>query len=449
MQATDQIADHLQQISRWLQQDNVTDAGVLLNSLHPAEIAHLLEALPREHRVRAWELVDPSLDGDILTYVNDEIRALFIGDMAKEELLAATEKLDTDDLADILPDLPETVINELLQSMDEQNRNRLEAVLQFSEDTAGGLMNIDAVTVRPDVTLEVVQRYTRTRGKLPENTDSLVVVDRDGVLLGILPLVALVTLDPDTEVKDAMLRDVPAILASATTHDVADLFARRNLVSAPVVDSQQRVLGRITIDDVVDVILEEADHTYMSSAGLDEETDMFAPVVRSAQRRTVWLGINLLTALLASWVISLFDATIENLVALAILMPIVASMGGIAGSQTLTLVTRGLALGKIGKTNSRILLRKELAVGAVNGIIWAIVIGVLSALWFSSVSLGAIIAFAIITNLIVAALAGATIPLMLIRYGADPALAGSVILTTVTDVVGFFAFLGLASIFLA
>ncbi len=448
MQTSEQIKQQLQQFNQHLAAGQLEQARRILNQLHPAEIAHLLETLPLEQREVAWELVDRELGGDVLTYVNDEVRSHLIQDMAPDELVAATEGLDTDDLADLLPDLPEPVIDELFRSMDEQNRQRLESVLQYPEDTAGGLMNVDTITIRPDVTLEVVQRYLRLHGELPETTDKLFVVNREDRFLGTLALTDLVTKDPELTVAEVLNRDTKAIPVTASTREVARLFEKRNLISAPVVDENERLLGRITIDDVVDVIRDEADHSLMSMAGLDEEDDMFAPVVRSTQRRAVWLGVNLLTALLASWVIGLFDTTIEKLVALAVLMPIVASMGGIAGSQTLTLVTRGLALGKVSAANARILLRKELAVGALNGLLWASVIGILAALWFDDLGLGVVIGLAVIANLLVAALAGASIPLILQKFGADPALAGSVVLTTITDVVGFFAFLGLASLFL-
>jgi len=443
-----QHQDHLDQINSLLSTGNTAGLGRLLNSLHPAEIAHTLEALPPDLRNIAWELVNPEMDGDILTYVNDEVRSGLIGTMNSRELIAATEGLATDDLADILPDLPERVITELLKSMDEQNRHRLEAILQYPEDTAGGLMDVESVTIRPDVTLEVVLRYIRFHTKLPDNTDNLIVINRQDKYLGLLKLTTLLTEDPWKTVSSVMSTDTPAIPVDMPEHEVAMLFEKKDLLSAPVVNENNIVVGRITIDDVVDVIREEADHSFMRQAGLDEEYDMFAPVARSTGRRAIWLGINLLTALLASWVIGLFGATIEKLVALAILMPIVASMGGIAGSQTLTLVTRGMALGQIGSSNRYTLLRKELAVGALNGMLWAAVVGILANMWFEDIQLGLIIGFAIFVNLVAAALAGALIPLLLARIGVDPALAGGVALTTITDVIGFFAFLGMAALFL-
>jgi magnesium transporter len=310
------------------------------------------------------------------------------------------------------------------------------------------MMNVDAITVRADVSLDVVLRYLRLRGEIPDLTDSLVVVNRYDKYLGMLPLTTLLTSDPDITVAEVMDREIEGIRADLIDVEVAKIFQDRDLISAPVVDTNGKLLGRITIDDVVDVIRDDADHSLMSMAGLDEEDDIFAPVIPSAARRAVWLGINLITAFLASWVISLFDATLEKIVALAVLMPIVASMGGIAGSQTLTLVIRGMALGKIGKTNARWLMFKELAVGGLNGVLWALVVALIAMAWFQSTEIGLIIGAALIINLVCAALAGFSIPLMLNRFGIDPALAGSVLMTTVTDVVGFMAFLGLGTLFL-
>ncbi|MBI5040205.1 MAG: magnesium transporter [Gammaproteobacteria bacterium] len=420
----------------------------LVHNLHPAEIGDLLESLPQGPRVILWELVDPEDHGEVLLHVNDEVRSGLIKEMEPGELVAMTEGLDTDDLADLLADLPGAVIHEVLRAMDLQNRHRLEAVLSYSEDTAGGMMNVDTVTVRADVSLDVVLRYLRLRGDIPDLTDSLMVVNRYDKYLGMLPLTTLLTSDPDMTVAEVMDREIEGIRADLADVDVAKIFQDRDLISAPVVDDSGKLLGRITIDDVVDVITDEADHSLMSMAGLDQEDDIFAPVIHSATRRAVWLGINLVTAFLASWVIGLFAGTLEKVVALAVLMPIVASMGGIAGSQTLTLVIRGLALGKIGKTNARWLLFKELAVGGLNGLLWSVVVALIAMAWFQSAQIGLIIGAAIIINLVCAALAGISIPLLLQRFGIDPALAGSVILTTVTDVVGFMAFLGLGTLFL-
>ncbi|HEB97379.1 MAG TPA: magnesium transporter [Sedimenticola thiotaurini] len=434
---------------------NVLDSGALaqarkmLNALTPGEIAHLLEALPLAERDVLWNLVDDELEGEVLVLLTDEVRADLISKMNREELVSATDGLDTDDLADLVQELPETIAREIIDSLDQQHRERLEAVLSYPEDTAGGLMNPDAVTVRPEVTLDVVIRYLRRiRDHIPEDTDSLFVVNRDGRYLGVLPLIELVRRDPDDIVAEAMTLEPPPIPATMEDNQVANLFEQHDLISAPVVDEEGRLLGRITVDDVVDVIREEGEHQFMGQAGLSEDEDMFAPVMVSARRRAVWLGVNLLTAFLASWVIGLFEETIQRVVALAVLMPVVASMGGIAGSQTLTLTIRGIALGQLSGKNARRLLLKEMAVAGINSIVWAAVVATIAGIWFHSVDIGALIAVALTVNLLLAAFTGALLPLILDRLGIDPALAGSVLLTTVTDVVGFLAFLGLASLFL-
>jgi magnesium transporter len=438
----------LQVFSRLMESGTLIQARRMLNGLYPAEIAHLLESLPPEKREFVWELVDHELQGEVLLEVNDDIRERLIRQMETTELLAMTEGFEADDLADFIQDLPDTVMHLVLQSMDSQDRRRLEAVLSYSEDTAGGLMNTDTITVRPDVSLDVVLRYLRRRGEIPQMTDTLYVVDRNNVYIGQIALTDLLTREPGLQVADLVNEELKGISAEMPDTEVASLFQQRDLVTAPVIGPSGELLGRITVDDVVDVIRDEAEHSFMSMAGLSEEDDMFAPVVTSTRRRAMWLGINLITAFIASLVIAQFDATIEKLVALAVLMPVVASMGGIAGSQTLTLVIRGMALGQIGVSNARRLVAKELAVGLLNGILWAVVIAVVATLWFDDIQLGIVIGVAIVINLITAALAGATIPLFLKKIGADPALGGGVVLTTITDVIGFVAFLGLAALFL-
>ena len=444
----DKTQQRLEKLTAALHSGTAEQVRRLLASLHPAEIADLVESLPHGPRELLWELVDPEIKGEVLVEVNEEVRAGLIEEMETHQLVEATESLETDDLADLLQDLPGAVIHELLQSMDKQNRDRLEAVLSYPEDTAGGLMNLDVVTVRADVTLDVVLRYLRLRGEIPELTDSLIVVDRFDRYQGLLPLTTLLTSDPDLTVAEVMDRDVEGIPASMPDVEVARLFQDRDLVSAPVVDDDGKLLGRITIDDVVDVIRDEADHSLMSMAGLDEEDDIFAPPVLSARRRALWLGVNLATAFLASWVIGLFEGTLQKVVALAVLMPIVASMGGIAGSQTLTIMIRGLALGQVGPSNARSLMYKEILVALMNGLIWSLVVAIIAMAWFQNTQIGLIIAAALTINLTCAALAGVSIPLFLKRIGIDPALAGSVLLTTVTDVVGFMAFLGLGTLYL-
>ena len=440
--------DYLQLFTELLREGVLEQVEQQLEDMHPAEIAHLLESLPADLREIVWEQVPPEAEGEILTNLNEEVLATVIKGMDPNQLVAATEDLETDDLADILPEIPKDVAQELLLTMEQRDRERLHAVLSYDEDSAGGLMNLDAVVVRADTSLDVVLRYLRRRGEIPETTDTLFVVEREGHYLGQLPLTTLLTSDPGKMVEDVMEQDEEAIPANMPARDVANRFEQRDLISAPVVDEHNILLGRITIDDVVDVIRDDAEHSLMSMAGLNEEVDLFSPVLTSTRRRAVWLGINLITALLAALVIGLFEDTIQKFVALAVLMPIVASMGGIAGSQTLTLVIRGIALGQISGSNARRLLSKEIWVSVWNGLIWAVVMAVIADTWFDDYRLGLIIAAAIIINLLVAAIAGASIPLLLRRLGADPALGGGVVLTTVTDVVGFFAFLGLATIFL-
>ncbi len=444
----EQVQDLVTPFIKVLEEGNTVRLGSMLEDLYPAEIAHILESLARQQREAVWEQVEADKHGEVLILVNDAVREGLMREMHPHELVAATEGLETDDLADILPELPDAVISEVLQSMDQQDRKRLEAVLSYDEDTAGGLMNTDTITVRADVSLDVVLRYLRRRGEVPAMTDSLIVVNRDDQYLGTIALTDLLVHDPEQKVADIISKEIEAIPATMSERDVANLFEHRDLVSAPVVDEENHLLGRITIDDVVDVIRDEAEHSLMSMAGLNEEDDMFAPVIKSTRRRSIWLGVNLITAVIASLVIGLFDATIEKLVALAVLMPIVASMGGIAGSQTLTLVIRGMALGNIRQSNVQRLIIKEVLVGIMNGLIWALVIAVVAVFWFDNLNLGIIIAAALLITLIIAALAGAVIPLILRKLGADPALAGGVVLTTVTDVIGFLTFLGLATLFL-
>jgi len=438
----------LKALSDVLETGTMQHARRMLNELNPAEIADLLESLPYTERNLLWDLVDLEKEGEVLLEVGDEVRTTLIRDMPLKDLVLATENMDLDDLADFVQSLPDKVTSEVLTSMDSQRRRRLEAVLSYPEDSAGGLMNIDTITVRPEVTLEVVLRYLQRLGDLPNNTDNLIVTTRENRYIGLLPLSTLVTSHPQSYVVDVMNRDVEAIPADTEDDSVARIFEDNDLLSAPVVDDQMRLLGRITIDDVVDVIREEGDHSVMSMAGLTEEEDLFAPVFPSSRRRALWLGINLITAFMASWVVSNFESTLEKVVAIAVLMNIVASMGGIAGTQTLTLVTRGLALGQVSRQNRTWLMSKELIVGLFNGVIWALVVGGIAYLWFKEANIGIVIGAAMIINLVIAALSGAVIPLILRKIGIDPAIAGSVVVTTVTDIVGLFVFLGLATVFL-
>ncbi|MCF6235715.1 MAG: magnesium transporter [Gammaproteobacteria bacterium] len=445
--ATQHHQERLKLLTETLESGALASVRQMLSSLHPSEIAHLLESLPVYERELVWGAVSSEHEGDVLIHVSDDVRSALIDEMDTQKLVAATEGLAADDLADILQQLPEAVLQEVLQSMDVQDRHRLETVMSYPEDTAGGLMNTDAVTVRGDVTLEVVMRYLRKRGELPDTTDKLIVVDRNDFYLGVLSLSDLLTHSPAEQVATVMKSDVQALLESTSVSKVTHLFEHRDLISAPVVNEYGKLLGRITIDDVVDEIRDSTEHSMLGMSGLDENEDMFAPVLVSARHRAIWLGLNLLTAFLASWVIGLFETTIEKIVALAVLMPIVASMGGIAGSQTMTLVIRGMAVGQVGSANASRVFTKELSVGFINGVLWAIVVAIITGLWFSY-QIGLIIAAAIVVNMVIAAAAGVMIPLLLKKFGADPALGGSVMLTTVTDVVGFMAFLGLATLVL-
>ena len=423
-------------------------AARMIAAMHPAEIALLIESLPPAQREVVWNFVEPEIEGDVLVELSDEVRQSFIEGMNAEELLAAAEDMEVDDLADLVGDLPETVGTQLVKSMDAQDRERLNSILSYEPDTAGGLMNTDTVSVRADVTVEVVLRYLRMRGELPDKTDRLFVVDRNDHYRGTVALTRLLTEDSEKPVGDILDTEAPRIAPDTNATEVARLFQDRDLVSAAVVDTGGRLLGRITVDDVVDVIREEAAHEVMSAAGLRDEEDVFAGIIPSTRRRLVWLGINLLTAFLASAVVGRFEGTIEKVAALAVLMPIVASMGGIAGTQTVTLIIRGIALGQVEWVNAKWLLWKEIAVGGLNGLIWAAVVGAVTVAWFRTWKIAAIIAAAMLINLLAAATVGVLVPLMLRRMRIDPALSAGVILTTFTDCIGFATLLGLGTLFL-
>ena len=445
MEAREHTQSNLQLLREKLDSGRMRSARLMVHSLRPAEIARLLESLPLQERALLWEMVAGDDEGDVLVELSDEVRDGLIEGMQTDELIAATAGMDFDDLADLLADLPEVVTRQVLQSLDKADHDRLQQVLAYDEDCAGGLMNIDIVTVRPDVTLEVVTRYLRKVGDMPDGTDLIFVVNRDNEYVGSLFLSRLLTHDPDVLVSSIMSTDVLPIPAHTPSKQVVWEFENRDLLSAPVVDDDYRVVGRITVDDVVDVIREEAEHSLMSAAGLDEEDDMFAPVFKSARRRAVWLGINLGTAFLAASVVDLFQSTIDKIVLLAVLMPVVPSMGGVAGTQSLVIITRAMALGQVDRTNAARILRKELAVGLLNGAGWSIVVAAFTYLWFGDWRIGGVIAAAMIINLFMAALSGFGIPLLLKQMRIDPAIAGGVVLTTVTDVVGYMTFLGLGA----
>lgn len=412
------------------------------------DIALLLESSPARSRNILWQLTDPDLHGEILEELSEEVRKGILKNMQPEKVAAVVEGMDIDDLAEVLRTLPDSVYQEVLNSMDIQDRKRVEQALSYEEDTAGGIMNTDTITVRPDVTIDVVLRYLRLKGDLPDATDSLYVVSRNDKLVGSVTLAKLITTAPEQSIKEITDHDTVPIPADMDETEVATLFERHDWLSAPVIDDSGRLLGRITIDDVIDVIREDAEHSMMSMAGLDDDADTFAPVLKSTQQRSIWLGVNLFTALAAVMVSSFFEDILAQMAILAVLNTLVPSMGGVAGGQTLTLVIRGMALGHIGDNNARAILSKELAIGFLNGLIWAIFIAGIVAIWKQDLMLGAIIAFAMLMNLTAAGVAGVTIPLFLKKMDIDPALAGSVILTTVTDVVGIFAFLGTATLLL-
>ncbi|MDA8602440.1 magnesium transporter [Gammaproteobacteria bacterium] len=439
--------DHALELHQAIDSGSLYEVRQMIKTLPTAGIAHLLESSPPKTRGVLWQLIDKDAEGEVLQYLNEDIQGQILSELNAEQVAELTFGLETDDLADILQQLPQQVAAQVLEAMDEQDRHRVESILSYDEDTAGGLMNTDTITVRPTHTLELVLRYLRRHDSLPAMTDTIYVVTRDDRLLGRMPLLTLLVSDPQTTINELMLEDLEGIPVTMEALKVAQLFEQHDWVSAPVVDEAGKLLGRITIDDVVDVIRDSTEHSLMSMAGLDEEDDTFAPVAKTARRRALWLGVNLMTAVFASMVIYLFQDTLDAVVALAILMPIVANMGGVAGSQTLTLVVRGLALGHIGPANSRWLLIRELGVAALNGLTWAAVIGTITLIWYQDFALSLIIAAAMMINLITAALAGAYLPLLLNRLNIDPALAGSVALTTVTDSVGFLSFLGLAQLF--
>jgi len=437
----------LAQLDRALDAGTLGDVAGIVGDLSPGDVAYLITSYPPRIRQVIWSLLEPEQEADVLNELPEDLRNQFLVEMEPKALALIVGQLDDDDVADILHDLPDSITEQVLGIMDEADRTRLATVLAFPDDVAGRLMSSDTIAIRADLTLDVVMRYLRRHAEIPQNTDSIMVVNREDHFVGILPIRILLVTDPSQSVREMMLTNRDAIPAQLPAAEVARLFERNDWISAPVVDEQNRLLGRITIDDVVDVIREEADHSLTSLGGIGEDEDTFATVMQTAPRRAVWLGINLITAFIASSVINLFQDTIEKVVALAVLMPIVASMGGVAGTQTLTVLIRGLAMGQLNTRNQRWLVAREALVGMANGILWAIVVAAAASVWFDDWTLGLVIAAAMMINLMTAGLAGAVIPLTLKRLGIDPALAGGVVLTTVTDVVGFLSFLGLAAIF--
>ena len=419
-----------------------------LNELHPADVAHILEALPLAQRLAIWQLVKSDRDGDILLEVSDAVRETLIADMDDHELIAAAREMDADELADLAPELPRDVVHELMESLDAQQRERVRSALSYADDQVGALMDFEMITIRDDVTLEVVLRYLRRLKELPGHTDKLFVVDYDGVLKGVLPIKRLLVNDPERRVMEVMADDAVTFYPDEDAYEAAQAFERYDLVSSPVVDRNGKLIGRLTIDEMVDLIREESETEVLNMAGLREEEDIFSSVWKSVRNRWAWLAINLITAFLASRVIGVFEGSIEKLVALAALLPIVAGIGGNSGNQTITMIVRAAALGQVTTTQAGRLLRKEMSVSLVNGLVWGGVIGLVAYLLYDSWSLGLVMTAAMTLNLLLASMMGVVIPMTLLRLGRDPAMGASVMITAITDSGGFFIFLGLATIFL-
>ncbi|PTD95145.1 magnesium transporter [Pseudothauera lacus] len=436
-------------VENLVHKQHVAELQHRLDELHPADIAYILEALPRDDRLFVWDLVKAERDGEILLEVSDAVRESLIETMDPHELKAAAETLDADELADLAPDLPPEVIQDVFQSLDSEGREQLRAAMSYPEDSVGALMDFDMVTVREDVSLEVVLRYLRRFEELPDHTDKLFVVDREDHLKGILSLESLLISDPEREVAEVMRRDtVISFQPDDDADEAAQAFERYDLISAPVIDGEKRVIGRLTVADVVDYIREESEHEMLAHAGLREEEDIFASVWDSVKNRWAWLAINLVTAFIASRVIGAFEGSIEKLVALAALMPIVAGIGGNSGNQTITMIVRAIAMGQVEQDARNRLLKKELGVALFNGLVWGSLLGVLAWWLYGSASLGIVMTAAMTLNLLLAATAGVLIPMIRIRLGADPAIGSSVMITALTDSGGFFIFLGLATLFL-
>jgi magnesium transporter len=441
--------DTLQQVQDLLEDGKAKpELHARLERLHAADIAALLEALPLEERLAVWNLVKADRDGEILVEVSDAVRESLIDAMDPRELVAAAETLEADELADIAPDLPESVIEEVVQSLSAEERERLRAALSFPEGAVGALMDFDHVVVRDDVTLEAVTRYLRRMDELPDHTDQLFVVDRDQVLQGTLPLARLIVSDLDRQVRQVMLTESVKLYPQDRAEDAAGAFERYDLISAPVVDGSERLVGRLTVNAVVDYIREKSAESQLAEAGLREEEDLFAPVLDSFKNRWAWLALNLVTAFIASRVIGIFEDSIASLVALAALMPIVAGIGGNSGNQTTTMIVRALALGQIHGGYWRKLLRKETGLALLNGAIWGTLLGAMAYIFYGNVALGGVMALAMMLNLLLAATMGVFIPWVRARLGRDPAVGSSVLITACTDSGGFFIFLGLATLFL-
>ena len=427
---------------------NLAELQKKLDSLHPADVAFVLEALPLDDRLVVWNLVKAERDGEILLEVSDAVRATLIADMEPEELVAATEQLDPEEIADLAPDLPEEVIEDVFQSLDTVERERLRAAMSYPDDSVGALMDFDMVQVREDVTLEVVLRYLRRLDELPDHTDQLFVVDRAETLKGVLPVMRVLVTDPDKLVADVMVPDAVRLTPTQRAEDASQTFERYDLVSAAVVDERGRLVGRVTVNAVMDYIRDQSDTEMLNLAGLREDEDIFSSVWKSAKNRWTWLAVNLVTAFIASRVIGLFEGSIEKLVALAALMPIVAGIGGNSGNQTITMIVRAMAFKQITRDAARALLKKEIAISLLNGLVWGGILGLAAVLLYGSWALGSVMTLAMTLNLMLAATAGVFIPMLMHRFGRDPAVGSSVMITALTDSGGFFIFLGLATLFL-
>ena len=442
------VTPPIENIAELLSVDDASAVSALFAEAHPADIADALERLTPEKRPLAWEHIPQANTGEVLAELSEGVFKDLALELEPTQLIESIKLLDIDDIADLIPDLPDEILADILFAVDSETRNSLGEVLAYPEDSAGGLMGLDITSVRDTASLEVIVRYLRLKTELPAQTDVIYLVDRQNRLTGVLPIERLITAPADDLALKHCIENPVTFDSLDDEEAVAKAFADYDLVSAAVVNEQQELLGRITIDDVVDVIRDNAEHDIMAAAGLQDEADIFAPVTKTSANRAVWLGVNLLTALLGSWVIGQFEGSIQQLVALAVLMPIVASMGGNAGTQTLTVVIRGMAIGTISRGNRLNVLKKEAMVGVLNGLLWALVIALIAGLWYQNMHLGLVIAAAMIANLFMGAIAGVCIPIVLDKMNIDPALAGGVALTTVTDVVGYFSVLGLATVLL-
>jgi len=442
------IEDSVSQIHECLSQQRLEELPNLIERCTANEIANALSAMTLDERHRFWELVPDDRQGEVLARLGEQVRTELLGSLDLADAVAATAGMDTPDLAEVIDEVSAELQDAILESLAADDRALVENRLSYPEDCAGRLMETELLAIRADKRLDVIKRYLRQRGALPRRSTALMVVDREGLFLGKLPLEFLLTKDPDMMVSELMDASALSVNILTPLSEVSNLFQRRDLVALPVVDDNRRLVGRIVLDDAIDLIRSETEKPMMQMAGLEEDEDLLAPIADSARRRLFWLGLNLITAFLAAAVIGLFEATLEKIVALAVLMPIVASMGGIAGSQTLTLAIRGMALNQITDANKRWLLIKEVTISVINGLVWAVVVGIIAWLWFGQIGISLILGVAMVINLLVAAVCGLAIPLILERFGQDPALSGSVVLTTVTDVVGFMSFLGMATLFL-